>query len=305
MTRPIFKVLREISQNFSKVAGFLSGSSNSVLLHPDSARVADIERSAMKIKNLFAKGLVITAISSSVILGAGVAGASASNDHRDRDSSGSERRHESDDDDDRDEDEDECDEDERDDDLDRDDDHDRDDDDDDRDENSPSSSIPVVSLPVVPGPGVDIPAENSRVTPDPTVTETTAPEISAPDTTVASFVTPEGAVRNPAAADSADFQETSPEVVPVSEPTASNQPQLAVTIPQISGDVTSAPTLTQDAEATAIAVAARETVTSQAGSLAMTGAMSLVMIGLAASLFAAGWFVIAARRRRHHRQEVA
>jgi hypothetical protein len=32
--------------------------------------------------------------------------------------------------------------------------------------------------------------------------------------------------------------------------------------------------------------------------------MSLVMIGLAASLFAAGWFVIAARRR-HHRQEVA
>ena len=92
--------------------------------------------------------------------------------------------------------------------------------------------------------------------------------------------------------------------MPVSEPTASNQPQLAVTIPQISGDVTSAPTLTQDAEATAIAVAASETVTSQAGSLAMTGAMSLVMIGLAASLFAAGWFVIAARRR-HHRQEVA
>jgi LPXTG-motif cell wall-anchored protein len=80
---------------------------------------------------------------------------------------------------------------------------------------------------------------------------------------------------------------------------------LAVTIPQISSDVTSAPTLTQDAEATAIAVAASETVTSQAGSLALTGAMSLVMIGLAASLFAAGWFVIAARRRRHHRQEVA
>jgi uncharacterized membrane protein YozB (DUF420 family) len=33
--------------------------------------------------------------------------------------------------------------------------------------------------------------------------------------------------------------------------------------------------------------------------------MSLVMIGLAGSLFTAGWFVIAARRRRHHRQEVA
>jgi LPXTG-motif cell wall-anchored protein len=31
--------------------------------------------------------------------------------------------------------------------------------------------------------------------------------------------------------------------------------------------------------------------------LPMTGAMSLLMIGLAASLLAAGWFVFAARRR--------
>ena len=86
----------------------------------------------------------------------------------------------------------------------------------------------------------------------------------------------------------------------VTEPTAANQPQMAVTIPQIGSDVTSAPTLTQDAEATTIAAAARENATSEAGSLPMTGAKSLVMIGLAASLLAAGWFVIAARRRNRH-----
>ena len=245
----------------------------------------------MKIKNLFAKGLVIIAISSSMILGVGVAGASASDGHRGRDTSSSERRHDADDNDgDRDE---------------GDDDRDDDDcDDDGLDENSPSSSLPVVSVPVVSGPGVDIPAENTRVTPNPTAPEISAPEIPVPDTTVASFDTPEGAVRSPAAADSADFQVTSPEIVPVSEPTTSNQPQISVTVPQTGSDVPGAPTLTTDADAPTVTAAARETVTPEAGSLALTGAMSLVMIGLAASLLAAGWLVIAARRR-HNRQEVA
>ena len=54
----------------------------------------------MKINNLFAKGLVIAAITSTMALGVGVAGASASDGHHDRSSSGSERRHDTDDDDD-------------------------------------------------------------------------------------------------------------------------------------------------------------------------------------------------------------
>ncbi|MSX36673.1 MAG: hypothetical protein F2780_05785, partial [Actinobacteria bacterium] len=44
----------------------------------------------MKIKNLFAKGLVITAIASTLALGAGVAGASASDGQHERNTSGSE-----------------------------------------------------------------------------------------------------------------------------------------------------------------------------------------------------------------------
>lgn len=44
----------------------------------------------MKIKTLFAKGLVISAIASTLALGAGVAGASASDGQHERNTSGSE-----------------------------------------------------------------------------------------------------------------------------------------------------------------------------------------------------------------------
>ena len=50
----------------------------------------------MKIKNLFAKGLVISAIASILALGAGVAGASASDGQHERNTSGSEHEQGSD-----------------------------------------------------------------------------------------------------------------------------------------------------------------------------------------------------------------
>ena len=178
----------------------------------------------MKITNLFAKGLVITTIASTLALGAGVAGVSASDGRHDRNTSGSEHErgsehgHDDDDHDDDDHDDDDHD----------DDDHDghgrgheshgrgwgfghgsdehscddedgsEDTSDDASDDSSDDDSAPVVTMPVS-----DTPVDS-------------APDSSVPDTTVS---TSEPTIENPAivleipaVAVPSDFRVTNPEV---------------------------------------------------------------------------------------------
>ena len=303
----------------------------SLLLYPDSATGADNERSAMKITNLFTKGLVISAIASTLALGAGVAGALASDGQHERNTSGSEHEQGSDhghdddhDDDDHDDhgrgheshgqgwgfghgaDEDNCDDEEG----------SEDTSDDSVDDSSDDDSAPVVTLPV-----------------------TDTPVDSAPDTTVStSEPTAEPTIENPAivleipaVAAPSDFRVTNPAVVPTTEPISASptsasptsispistsptsispttaspisnspaatiQPQIVVEVPGVTGEPTTSPSLagTVEAEAT------QQTAPSTSSSLPMTGASAMAVLGLAASLLAAGWLVIAGRRRHNN-----
>jgi len=246
-----------------------------LLLYPDSATGADNERSAMKINNLFAKGLVITAVASTLAIGAGVAGASASDGHRERITSDSDHERESEHDGDED-------------------DHDKNDhdkneaEDDDHDggchhgsdQDVPSTTTPVISVPVG-----DLPVDS---TPD-----TTAPDTTTPDTTVVSFESPAVARVIPASAAPNDSSLTNPQVVTETSP---------VSAPEVTREVTEAPaTTTNDAtlEIAGNQIAGNETATATSGRLPMTGMSSLVLLGLATSLLVAGWLVIAGRRKRN------
>ena len=279
----VFEILREISQKVSK---FLSGPTTSLLLYSDSATGADNERSAMKIKNLFAKGLVITAVASTLALGAGVAGASASDGQHERNTSGSEHEqgseHGHDDDGEEDDgekngrghethgqgwgfghgsgedaDEDSTDEDAN-----------KDSSDDSGDESSDDDSDPVVSVPVVDVPVVDVPVVDEAAVEVPV---DSTPDAPAPDSTGTSFDIQDVAREIPAGAATTDSSLTNPQVV----------------------------TETSSVIATDIApeVAGGETASATSGRLPMTGASSLVAVGLATSLLAAGWLIIAGRRR--------
>ena len=271
----------------------------------------------MKITNLFAKGLVITTIASTMAVGAGVAGVSASDGRHDRNTSGSEHERGSEhghDDDDHDghgrgheshgrgwgfghgSDEHSCD----------DEDGSEDTSGDASEDSSDDDSAPVVTMPVA-----DTPVDS---TPDTTVS--TSEPTSGP-----TIKTPAIVLEIPAVATPSDFRVTSPAVVPTIEPISASptsssptstspttaspisnspaatiQPQIVDEVPEVAGDSTTNPSIsgTVDAEAT------QQTAPSTSSSLPMTGASAMVLLGLAASLLAAGWFVIAGRRRNNN-----
>jgi len=232
----------------------------------------------MKINNLFAKGLVITAIASTLAIGAGVAGASASDGHHEGQSSSSEIKHDVENDHDS-ENEHETDKNES-----EDDDHEGGCHED-SDEGSPSTTTPVISVPVGDVPVVDEPAVEVPVG--------STPDAPAPDTTVASFDTPAVALEVPASAAPNDSSLTNPQVVTETNP---------VSAPDVAGEVAEDPaTTTSDAtpEIAGNQIASNETATATSGRLPMTGMSSLVLLGLAASLLVAGWLVIAGRRKRN------
>ena len=267
----------------------------SLLLYPDSATGADNERSAMKITNLFTKGLVISAIASTLALGAGVTGASASDGQHERNTSGSEHEQGSD--------------------HGHDDDHDDDDhddhgrgheshgqgwgfghgaDEDNCDDSSDDDSAPVVTLPVS-----DTPVDSA---PDTTVS-TSGP------TSEPTIETPAIVFEVPAVAAPTDFRATNPAVVPTTEPISASpitaspaatiQPQVVVEVPEVASDPTTSPSLAGNVEVEAT----QQTASSTSSSLPMTGIAAMVLLVLAASLLAAGWLVITSRRR--NRNEVA
>jgi len=217
----------------------------------------------MKINNLFTKGLVVTAIATTMALGAGVAGASASDGRDERNTSGAEHERGSE--------------------------HGHDDDGEENgrgheahgqgwgfghgiDEDGDDESAPVVSVPVV-----DVPAavEPIAEVPVDSAPDTTAPAAPAPDTIVTRTATPAFTLEVPA---TAAPTQTSP-----------------VAAPEVIRDVAeSSATPTNDAT---LEISSNETASPASGSLPMTGASSFIVLGLAASLLAAGWLAIVGRRR--------
>jgi len=217
----------------------------------------------MKINNLFTKGLVVTAIATTMALGAGVAGASASDGRDERNTSGAEHERGSE--------------------------HGHDDDGEENgrgheahgqgwgfghgiDEDGDDESAPVVSVPVV-----DVPAavEPIAEVPVDSAPDTTAPAAPAPDTIVTRTATPALTLEVPA---TAAPTQTSP-----------------VAAPEVVRDVAeSSATPTNDAT---LEISSNETASPASGSLPMTGASSFIVLGLAASLLAAGWLAIVGRRR--------
>ena len=217
----------------------------------------------MKINNLFTKGLVVTAIATTMALGAGVAGASASDGRDERNTSGAEHERGSE--------------------------HGHDDDGEENgrgheahgqgwgfghgiDEDGDDESAPVVSVPVV-----DVPAavEPIAEVPVDSAPDTTAPAAPAPDTIVTRTATPAFTLEVPT---TAAPTQTSP-----------------VAAPEVVRDVAeSSATPTNDAT---LEISGNETASPASGSLPMTGASSFIVLGLAASLLAAGWLAIVGRRR--------
>jgi len=217
----------------------------------------------MKINNLFTKGLVVTAIATTMALGAGVAGASASDGRDERNTSGAEHERGSE--------------------------HGHDDDGEENgrgheahgqgwgfghgiDEDGDDESAPVVSVPVVDVPVAVEPVAEVLVDSAP---DTTAPAAPAPDTIVTRTATPALTLEVPA---TAAPTQTSP-----------------VAAPEVVRDVAeSSATPTNDAT---LEISGNETASPASGSLPMTGASSFIVLGLAASLLAAGWLAIVGRRR--------
>ena len=217
----------------------------------------------MKINNLFTKGLVVTAIATTMALGAGVAGASASDGRDERNTSGAEHERGSE--------------------------HGHDDDgeengrgheahgqgwgfghgtdEDGDDESAPVVSVPVVDVPAAVEPVAEVPVDSAP--------DTTAPAAPAPDTIVTRTATPALTLEVPA---TAAPTQTSP-----------------VAAPEVVRDVAeSSATPTNDAT---LEISGNETASPASGSLPMTGASSFIVLGLAASLLAAGWLAIVGRRR--------
>lgn len=145
------------------------------------------------------------------------------------------------------------------------------------------------------------------------------PVDSAPDTTVStSEPTAEPTIENPAivleipaVVAPSDFRVTNPAVAPTIEPISASptstspisnnpaatiQPQIVVEVPEVAGDLTTNPLISGNVEAEAT----QQTAPSTSSSLPMTGASAMVLLGLAASLLAAGWLVIASRRRNNN-----
>jgi LPXTG-motif cell wall-anchored protein len=137
---------------------------------------------------------------------------------------------------------------------------------------------------VVDEPAVEVPVDSAP--------DTTAPAAPTADTTETSFAAPAVALEIPASAVPNDSSLTNPQAVTESSPNIA--PEATREVPGASATTTNDATLEISAKQTA----GNETAGATSGSLPMTGAMSLLVVGLAASLLAAGWLVIAGRRRK-------
>jgi LPXTG-motif cell wall-anchored protein len=84
----------------------------------------------------------------------------------------------------------------------------------------------------------------------------------------------------------------------VTDPTADPQPQSVVVEPEAIREVTAAPAGDTSEVAPEMSSTESATAPSTLGNLPMTGASGLLVVGLATSLLAAGWLVIAGRRRK-------
>jgi LPXTG-motif cell wall-anchored protein len=84
----------------------------------------------------------------------------------------------------------------------------------------------------------------------------------------------------------------------VTDPTANPQSQSVVVVPEAIREVTAAPAGDTSEVAPEMSSTESATAPSTSGNLPMTGASSLFVVGLAASLLAAGRLVIAGRRRK-------
>ena len=226
----------------------------------------------MKITSLLTKGLVVTAITTTLALGAGVVGASASDGRDERNTSGAEHERGSE--------------------------HGHDDDgeengrgheahgqgwgfghgtdeesnDDVADSGELDESIPSSTAFDVSVPALDVPVAEVLVDSAP---DTTAPAAPAPDTIVTRTATPALTLEVPA----------------TNAPTQTSP----VAAPEVIRDVAES-SATPTNEAT-LEISSNETASPASGSLPMTGASILIVLGLAASLLAAGWLAIVGRRR--------
>ena len=132
-------------------------------------------------------------------------------------------------------------------------------------------------------PAVEVPVDSAP--------DTTAPAAHTADMTPPSFVAPVVALEIPASAGPNDSSLTNPQAVTETSPIIA--PDVTREVPEASA------TTTSDAANQIVGneTADNEIASATSDTLPTTGAMSLLMIGLAASLLAAGWFVFAARRR--------
>jgi LPXTG-motif cell wall-anchored protein len=127
--------------------------------------------------------------------------------------------------------------------------------------------VPVVDVLAAVEPVAEVPVDSAP--------DTTAPAAPAPDTIVTRTATPAFTLEVPA---TAAPTQTSP-----------------VVAPEVIRDVAeSSATPTNDAT---LEISSNETASPASGSLPMTGASSFIVLGLAASLLAAGWLAIVGRRR--------
>ena len=163
--------------------------------------------------------------------------------------------------------------------------------DDSSDDSSHDDSVPVVTMPASDNP-VDFAPDTTVSTSEPTAEPT--------------IENPAIGLEIPAVATPSDFRVTSPAVVPTIEPISASpisnspaatiQPQIVDEVPEVAGDPTTNPLISGTVEAEAT----QQTAPSTSSSLPMTGASAMVLLGLAASVLAAGWLVIASRRRNNN-----
>ena len=235
----------------------------------------------MKITSLFTKGLFVTAIATTMVIGAGVAGASASDGHHERNTSGEDHEQGSD--------------------------HGHDDD---GDEHGVGHESHGRGWGFGHGAGDDEAdgnetelGESDDQSEDESESVDTGEDVVVPVVLTPAQDDPSGTTLDTSVLDTpvpaADFQvvviETSTtEAAALVPEVEAIQPQILVESPELARDEASTPAPNNVNETELSDEAAPST----SERLPMTGASSLFVVGLAASLLAAGWLVIAGRRRK-------
>lgn len=235
----------------------------------------------MKITSMFTKGLFVTAIATTMVLGAGFAGASASDGHHERNTSGEDHEQGSD--------------------------HGHDDD---GDEHGVGHESHGRGWGFGHGAGDDEAdgnetelGESDDQSEDESESVDTGEDVVVPVVLTPAQDDPSGTTLDTSVLDTpvpaADFQvvviETSTtEAAALVPEVEAIQPQILVESPELARDEAStpAPNIVNETKLS------DEAAPSTSERLPMTGASSLLVVGLAASLLAAGWLVIAGRRRK-------